>query len=293
MLKSKMVREILDVLKPPKNIKAFWDKFKQPWVQAVLITLISSIFQRLTGPTYPIRGKFEINQSTIRYKLARSHAGSEDHQVKIEVPDTTLSGRLIYKRYKTDDPWTTVPMTRDSVYLVAKLPHQPPAGKLMYKINLFGCNQPISLPEDKPIIIRFRGAVPAVVLLPHIFLMFFAMLLSNRAGLEALNKERNPRIYALWATGLLFAGGMLLGPIVQKLAFGEFWSGIPFGHDLTDSKTLIAMIAWIAAVIAGRGGKPARGWVLTAAIILLVIYLIPHSLLGSELDYSKMAPPSE
>jgi hypothetical protein len=41
-----------------------------------------------------------------------------------------------------------------------------------------------------------------------------------------------------------------------------------------------------------RRGKPARGWVLAASILLLVVFLIPHSLLGSELDYSKMAPPT-
>ena len=47
------------------------------------------------------------------------------------------------------------------------------------------------------------------------------------------------------------------------------------------------MIGWTAALIAGRGGKPARGWVLGAAILMLAIFLIPHSLLGSELDYSQ------
>ena len=34
-------------------------------------------------------------------------------------------------------------------------------------------------------------------------------------------------------------GGMILGPIVQKYAFGAYWTGIPFGHDLTDAKNLV------------------------------------------------------
>ena len=45
------------------------------------------------------------------------------------------------------------------------------------------------------------------------------------------------------------------------------------------------------ALIAGRKGKPARGWVLAAAILLLIVFLIPHSLLGSELDYSEAPGP--
>jgi len=70
------------------------------------------------------------------------------------------------------------------------------------------------------------------------------------------------------------------------------WSGFPLGHDLTDNKTLVAMIGWLIALFMMRRGKPARGWVLAASILLLVVFLIPHSLLGSELDYSKMAPPA-
>ncbi len=45
---------------------------------------------------------------------------------------------------------------------------------------------------------------------------------------------------------------MILGPIVQKYAFGELWTGIPFGWDLTDNKTLIAFLFWILAVIMNR-----------------------------------------
>ena len=263
------------------------------WIYAIIITLSSAIFQRLTGPTHPIRGRVEINQNIIKYKLLRTHGGESDHQVRIEIPDTTVSGKLVYKRYKTDDPLTRLTMVRDGRFLAANLPQQPPAGKLLYKLNLKSNTQTASIPENKPVIIRFKGAVPPYALIPHILFMFFAMLLSNRAGLEALTKDRNPRTYALWAAGLLFLGGMILGPVVQRFAFGQFWTGIPFGHDLTDNKTLIAMVGWIIAIIAGKGGKSARGWVLAASLILLAIYLIPHSMLGSELDYSQMPTPGK
>jgi hypothetical protein len=134
--------------------------------------------------------------------------------------------------------------------------------------------------------------VPAAILLAHIIIIFLAMLFSARAGIEALDRRGNPRKLVLWTVGLLFVGGLILGPVVQKYAFGEFWTGFPLGKDLTDTKILIAMAGWIAAVFAGRGGKPARRWVLGASILLLVVFLIPHSLLGSELDYSEMEASS-
>jgi len=258
------------------------------WIIAFLITVSAAFYQRMTGPTHPLRGKATLNNTEIAYKLERNPETISDHEVWIEVPDAEITGTLLYKRYKTDDPWTEIPMERDGNVLAGSLPQQPSAGKLEYRILLASQGNEISLTGEKSVIIRFKDPVPAVILVPHIIIMFLAMLFSTRAGIEALNPKGNPRKLALWTTGLLFVGGFILGPLVQKFAFGALWTGFPFGTDLTDNKTLIAMIGWIAALIAGRRGKPARWWVLGASILLMAVYLIPHSLLGSELDYSQL-----
>jgi hypothetical protein len=79
---------------------------------------------------------------------------------------------------------------------------------------------------------------------------------------------------------------MLLGPVVQKYAFGAFWTGIPFGWDLTDNKTLFAFIAWIVALAANtKKFRPA--YIIAAALITLIIFSIPHSMFGSELNYES------
>jgi len=48
---------------------------------------------------------------------------------------------------------------------------------------------------------------------------------------------------------------------VQHYAFGQLWTGVPFGWDLTDNKTLLAALAWVSrsggcarAAGTGRGG---------------------------------------
>ena len=120
--------------------------------------------------------------------------------------------------------------------------------------------------------------------------MFVAMFFSTRAGIEALRKEAKLKNLVYWTVGLLFVGGMILGPIVQKYAFGAYWTGFPFGYDLTDNKTLIAFVAWLGALIAVIRGKKPRAWVLGASILLMAVYLIPHSVLGSEFKYEEMPP---
>lgn len=261
------------------------------WILAFLITASTAVYQRMTGPTYPIGGKITIGNTQIRYELLTTHETGKDCPVQIEVQNPEISGTVQYKRHKTSDPWSSIPMKRQENSLVGYLPHQPPAGKLQYKVVLSHQGKETSLTGEEPVIIRFKGGVPLWALIPHVIVMFLAMLLSARAGIEALRPKSNPRKLALWTTGFLFVGGFILGPLVQKFAFGALWTGFPFGYDLTDNKTLIAFIGWAIALIAGRKGKPARGWVLAAAILLLVIFLIPHSLLGSELDYSEMDTP--
>jgi len=258
------------------------------WAIAFLITLTAAVYQRMTGPTYPFRGKVQIGTSEVSCRLIRSATNDKDAEVALKVPDAAVSGYLEYKRYKTDDPFILVEMVRDGEKLAAFLPKQPMAGKLVYKVVLAGGGTETSLTGEEPIIIRFKAPVPMIVQDPHILIMFIAMLFSTAAGLFALGKKHNPRKLAIWTAVLLFIGGFVLGPLMQKYAFGELWTGIPFGTDLTDNKTLIAMVAWVVAVIAGRKGKAARGWVLAASIILLAVYSIPHSLFGSELDYSKL-----
>ena len=137
-------------------------------------------------------------------------------------------------------------------------------------------------------VIRFKGDVPIVVLLLHIIAMFMSMLLSTRAGAEALFSRDKSYKFALWTTGLFIIGGIIFGPIVQYYAFGSFWSGWPIGSDLTDNKTAVALIGWLVALWRGRNVKTGRKWFIIAAVLQLLVFLIPHSLFGSELVYTSM-----
>ncbi len=258
------------------------------WVLAFIITAGSAVYQRMTGPTYAINGRTQLGGSVISFTLETTHETIGDYEIKIEVPNSEINGYVQFKRFKTNDAWTNIQMEREEESITASLPQQPSAGKLAYKVFLSYRGEEVSLTGEQEVIIRFKDVVPDMVLILHIIGMFSAMLLSTRTGIEALRKEGNTRKLTLWTAGLMFGGGMILGPLVQKFAFGEWWTGVPFGFDLTDNKTLIAMIVWAIAVIAGRKGKQAKGWVLAASIVTLIIFLIPHSLLGSELDYSQI-----
>lgn len=254
------------------------------WLLAFAITLASAVYQRLTGPTHPKRGKAALAGQEIRYRLVRSMAGG-DAVVRVPAASPQTTGTLAWKRHKTRDEWTYVEMTRDGNDLTAKLPQQPPAGKLAYRVILQDGSERVTL-GGEPVIIRFRGEVPLPVLVLHVIAMFGSMLVGARAGLEYFRPQPQYRALLLWTLGLLTVGGLVLGPIVQKYAFGAYWTGWPFGTDLTDNKTAVAWLGWLIAWMKlRRTPERAGGWVLAAAIVMMIVFAIPHSLLGSELKY--------
>lgn len=258
------------------------------WILSFVITVVVAVFQRVTGPSYPLTGTCTLGTTVIPFRLDRSHGGESDAPVSIRTDDDQIHGALEWKRFKTADAWRSMPMVYDNGVLTAMLPHQPPAGKLQYRIRLTRGDLTETVPGAEPVTIRFRGGVPLWLLIPHVIFMFSAMLFSTRTGLEFFNSVPNLKKLVLWTVGLLFLGGLILGPAVQWYAFGAWWTGWPIGTDLTDNKTAVAFLGWIIALVAIHRKRHERVWALGASLLLLVVYLIPHSMLGSELDYSTL-----
>lgn len=258
------------------------------WILAGIITLSSGIYQRMTGPSYPVSGKANFAGQMIPYRFDRSHAGISNAPVEVRTDNEAITGVLTWKRHKTADSWTEVPMIFDGGVLKAELPHQPIAGKLMYRVELQKGGERLNLAGADPIIIRFRGDVPVYVLIPHLIAMFGAMFYATRAGLEFFSKEPKLRNLVYTTLGFLLVGGFMLGPLMQYYSFDVWWTGWPVGTDLTDNKTVVAFLAWlVVALVLSKVKYPTR-WALGASIIMMAVYLIPHSVLGSEYNYSEI-----
>lgn len=251
-----------------------------------ILVLAAGVYQRLTGPTYPVRGRMMVANQEVRFQLPTSTDAAGGAEVRLAVPERSVQGFIEYRRTPSHDEWRRDELERDEGFLVARIPQQPPAGKVMYRILLGAGNDMVPL-RPEPVVIRFKGKVPWYVLWPHVVAMFLAMLFSMRAGMEAF--VRGPDIYRLsaWTVILLGIGGFILGPVMQKLAFASFWTGWPLGTDLTDNKTTAAALFWIIALWRLRKDQKARSWPIAASIVLFLVYLIPHSLLGSEIDYTQ------
>lgn len=253
------------------------------WVLAVFVSLAAMVYQRMTGPTYPKKYEITYQNEEYSFSLPRSNNGRPgDYPVEIKLPEP-FSANLVWRLFPSENPWNTLVMERDGDNLVARLPHQPPAGKIEYHLELKANGQAIDIHEDNNVVIRFRGDVPAWALLPHVLMMILTVIWSTATIIFALSNLPAYKKHMGVTIIFLIVGGFILGPIVQKYSFGQFWTGWPLGEDLTDNKVLAALIAFGIAWLL-RKKSYARWLAIGAALVMLAVYLIPHSANGSELD---------
>jgi hypothetical protein len=165
------------------------------------------------------------------------------------------------------------------------VPVQPAAGKIMYFVSMSDGGEWVQLLEE-PLVIRFKDNIPDWIVPPHVLLIFIALLFSTLAAVEALRRRNKVKIYSMLTLVSMFVGGLIMGPLMQKYAFGEYWTGWPFGQDVTDNKTLVAFVVWLIAFFVLRKNPHNRFWPVFAAVITVLVFVIPHSMFGSEFDYS-------
>lgn len=148
-----------------------------------------------------------------------------------------------------------------------------------------------------PYVMKYFGSVPPVVLVTHIALMFITVFCAVLAFLHAcrlIAGATDTFLTARWfAAASLFAflGGLPLGIAVNHYAFGTTWEAVPFGTDATDNKTqlllfylLFTTLAMVGSLSHGKFGRDlfrprGLGWLgVSAFVVMLGIYLIPHSI---------------
>ena len=104
-----------------------------------------------------------------------------------------------------------------------------------------------------------RGEVSTSLLVLHVLFIVGAIFFVIGAGIMAFRylktgKGFNKLVQVTGiSTGMIFIGGFPLGFIVAYQVFGTPWTGIPFGWDITDNKTLVIFIFFAVTLFMVRG----------------------------------------
>jgi hypothetical protein len=260
------------------------------WTVSFVMTLAFLVWQKVSGPTYEVKFDETVAGAHASGELLRTHSINGDMPVTVHASDEAVTATVVWRRYPTNDAWENLPMQRDGQFLRATLPRQKMAGKLEYHVEIVNDGQMARVPEHEAAVARYKGDVPALVLVFHVSCMIIGMFFSTSCGLTGLlGGGASLRVLSQLSFLFLLLGGCILGPVVQKYAFDAYWTGWPLGTDWTDNKLAVGALIWLLAAWRcrpARAGVPAgRWWAVAAMIVIFVIYGIPHSIHGSTLNY--------
>ena len=149
--------------------------------------------------------------------------------------------------------------------------------------------------RETPLWFRFEGARSIPLLIAHIACMFGAFLLMVMAFITACEDVTKKDVagrmgkQVLWATVILFLGTFPIGMWLEYQVYATYWTGIPIGRDITDSKSLIIFLYWIVLLLLLKGSafasdptkdvvtvKTSRVLTMAGVILSLAAYLVPH-----------------
>ena len=136
--------------------------------------------------------------------------------------------------------------------------------------------------------IRWEGKATFALLLLHIVLMVAAFFFLIHALYYAMyylqTGEKDGHMIRTVNLGTLifFITGFPIGCIIEKQVLGNYWEGIPFGWDITDSKTLIIFVLWMFFIILHGQEKISNRtyarWVIINTVITIILFMLPHSI---------------
>ncbi len=255
------------------------------WVVAVSVVLAVAAWQRMSDTTRPTRGEVVVSGKTMTYRLLRVGPAGEPIRVTIAAPED-VSGNLRWRPYPGEGAFESFTMLRDGEQVSGFLPAQSPGTQIEYSLVLVGPSGLTRIPNEGSVVLHVRGPVPGLVLFPHVAILLLSMVLGVRAGLGAAwALPDTGRLSKLTLLGLT-VGGMILGPIVLKLAVGSFWTGWPFGGDWRANSTVVMWLVWVVAALAAHAAQDgtdrfARTTVIGAALVMVLVSLVPRGLYTS------------
>ena len=266
-------------------------------IVAVVIVLALFVLSRITGPNFKYRVETAGPGFTLSHKAPRTSEGTGPARLDLEITgDASSITALNLLGHPANDParkdvlppaTITGPAGGPRVYRF-EVPFHPFATKYLYVFQArLQSGQLVQLDhKGNPMMVRFRGEVPPFTLGLHILGMFggfLLMVLGAFATVDFLRGRGQARpVLRLGGWGwLVFAvGGLPLGFLMNWYAFRVIWEAWPFGADVTDNKTQIALAVYGLSLLAFLWKKSrAAAWlVLLGTGVAFAVFIIPHSL---------------
>ncbi len=261
---------------------------------ALALTILLLGVARRISTRHPADYSVDAGGITLSHRTVTEDFG-DGPKIDLEATSTEGLTAVVYYSLAEGGPYTTDSLSRMPDGFSVTLPVLEKGNRWYYHIKISQAEKEIAkFPPGPDQFIKFKGHVPAYILIPHIFCMFATIFFGLLTVISSISVFRGKVgisqsvRYLLWTVIFAFIGSFPLGYIVAYLAFGKGWGGIPIGWDITDNKTVILFLFWLVTFILARRGlksermaiskKAYMSLVLASLIVTFIAFIIPHSI---------------
>ena len=267
----------------------------------IVITLLVFVFARRSSRNKPIEFEMEYAGARVTHSSVFEQVGPGEPRIDLAIQPADIVVPVLLYRVSGAGRLETLAMGQEpaSGVWTVRLPQMPRGHRIEYGFRLTRDDGSLG---ERPVTTRFftlkyKGEVSHTVLLLHILCMFaaFFFIVESMIGALAIVSRGESKEYTVamtrWVVAFTFIGGWPLGFTLNYQRFGVLWEGFPFGYDITDNKTQIMFLVWIAVMLLswrsffGRRtgddpvGKRFYAWaVMVGAVVSFLLLLVPHSL---------------
>lgn len=272
---------------------------------AVLFTLLLLTLTRKTTAVRSVHKAVEQQGIRIEHATVPKQVGDDIPVISAKVEGSS-DVSLVYKIGKDGNYQSVqmIPESRGENAFAASIPLHPKGQVAWYYLEAVDQREQgeikVTLPETgqvQPIRLKFEGEVPAYIVIPHVLCIFGAIFFAVLALFSIIDIKKGKRTlkqsvkFPLLTFVLLFLGFVPFGIAMNYFAFGVLWEAFPFGRDVTDNKSQIMLLFWLATLFLVKGTVGGKGdgrnlvsdrgyctLVMVSFLATMIILAIPHSL---------------
>jgi hypothetical protein len=242
---------------------------------SLALTIVATFIQQFSSPDSPYKAVFNIDSTVYNLKLPVFHEGPEDCLIELNIPDTTVRGRVYYKSFHLNEEWKSNNLIRMNDNLVNVLPRQKANVKMVYYIELTSNGKSYNIAKLNPIIIRYQGLVPKYLQFPEVIIMFLSLIVACFAGFLTISHVDSYKKYAK-VTFYLVAGGTALSLAMQLVAFRTIFVQFMPYNDLSFFKYVLIFLIWWG-VYSFNKKHEFQYLTLAASVLTLVLFCVSQN----------------
>lgn len=240
------------------------------WTSSIIVVFLLSYFKSVFGEYYPITGTFSVEGKKVTYKLDKVEYG-DVYKIIIRTDYENLKGDIVVRTNQNKEE--IIELISETEVISGEISKKKVGNKFNYYVILKWNDTAYRIPSENFIGFTFFGKIPNMINLLYYILLYLALILITRTGLEIFKSNRKTKKLLVITSIVLITLVFMISPLFLSYKFEYINKSIPPIQNLFPINFLVITFIWIATTVYVFVKKKDKPISLISAIVCLSIYV--------------------